>query len=220
MRNYDTILFDLDGTLIDSKKGIKKAFTHAFKKLGIIVKDPNEFEKYIDIHSLEDVFKKYKFSKTERLFAISFFREYYERHGIFENYLYNGADNLLSKLKNKGKKIGLATSKPKPFAERILKKYNIHNHFDIIEGSSLEKEDLTKSDIIKLTLHKLKNKNFDSIVMIGDRFYDIKGARDNKIDCIAVKYGYNNRDEFINHKPDYMVNDINELEKFLIEDKG
>ncbi|TYB30668.1 MAG: HAD-IA family hydrolase [Candidatus Mcinerneyibacterium aminivorans] len=216
MGAYRTVLFDLDGTLIDSKEGINKSFTHAFKKLGIIVKNPDEFEKYIGIDSLEKVFKKYDLTKTERLFAISFFREYYERYGIYENSLYKGTDNLLNNLKIRGKKIALATSKPKPFAEKILKKNKIYEYFDVIEGSNLENEKLTKSDIIKSTLNQLGDDCYKESVMVGDRFYDIKGARDNKIDCIAVEYGYNNGNEFINHKPDYKVSDIDELEKFLI----
>src|SRR6056297_833519 len=205
MKEYNNILFDLDGTLINSKNGIKNSFVHAFKKLGIIVKNCDEFEQFIGINSLNKVFKHYNLSKSERLFAVSFFREYYKNHGIFENTLYSGVDHLLKKISENGKKVGLATSKPKPFAQKILKNYNLYKYFDIVEGSNLENEDLTKTDIIEITLKKMGSYCLESTVMIGDRFYDIKGARDNKIDCIAVKYGYNNRDEFINHEPDYMV---------------
>ena len=216
MKAYSNILFDLDGTIINSKDGIKNSFEHAFKKLGIIVKNCEEFEQFIGINSLNKVFKHYNLSKSERLFAINFFREYYENRGMFENSLYEGADNLLAKLSERNKIVGLATSKPKPFAQKILKNYNLDKYFNVIEGSNLENENLTKTDIIKIALDKMKNKNPGSTVMIGDRFYDVQGAKNNSIDCIAVEYGYNSKDEFLNHKPDYVVSNINELEQYLI----
>ena len=191
---YKTVLFDLDGTLTDPGLGITNSVAYALKKYGIEVSDREKLYSFIG-PPLNDSFKKcYGFSDEKAMEAIMYYREYFSDKGIFENEVYDGIKELLRRVKESGRKIVLATSKPEEFALRILEHFELTEFFDVVAGASMDEKRNKKGDVIKYALEKGCLTPEDA-VMIGDREHDIFGAQENGIDTIGVLYGYGSRDE-------------------------
>lgn len=191
---YKTVLFDLDGTLTDPGLGITNSVAYALKKYGIEVSDREKLYSFIG-PPLKDSFKKYYgFSDEKAMEAIMYYREYFSDKGIFENEVYDGIKELLRRVKESGRKIVLATSKPEEFALRILEHFELTEFFDVVAGASMDEKRNKKGDVIKYALEKGCLTPEDA-VMIGDREHDIFGAQENGIDTIGVLYGYGSRDE-------------------------
>lgn len=191
---YKTVLFDLDGTLTDPGLGITNSVAYALKKYGIEVSDREKLYSFIG-PPLKDSFKKYYgFSDEKAMEAIMYYREYFKDKGIFENEVYDGIKELLRRVKESGRKIVLATSKPEEFALRILEHFELTEFFDVVAGASMDEKRNKKGDVIKYALEKGCLTPEDA-VMIGDREHDVLGAQENGIDTIGVLYGYGSRDE-------------------------
>jgi len=191
---YNTVLFDLDGTLTDPGLGITNSVAYALKKYGIEVPDRKILYSFIG-PPLNDSFKKYYgFSDEKAMEAIWCYREYFSAEGIFENEVYEGIRELLEKIKLSGRKIVLATSKPEEFALRILDHFDLMKYFDVVAGASMDEKRNKKGDVIKYAMEK-GGFTAEGAVMIGDREHDILGAKENGIDSIGVLYGYGNRQE-------------------------
>ncbi len=215
MQGYDIVLFDLDGTLTDSKIGITKSVQYALKKYNIIEDDLDRLEKFIG-PPLADSFKEYyNFEERQAKQAVAYYREYFTDRGIFENIVYPGIPELLKKLCQYEKRLIVATSKPTIFAERILEHFNLKKYFSFVIGSNLDGTRVAKSEIIETVLGKLPTIKKCSVVMIGDRIHDIKGAEQNNIASIAVSYGYGSDEELKEAKPTYLVDNIDEIEDIL-----
>ncbi|MBC7958787.1 MAG: HAD family hydrolase [Vallitaleaceae bacterium] len=211
---YQNILFDLDGTLTDSKEGITKAVQYALSKFDIDAPNLDLLESFIG-PPLEVSFKDlYHFSEEDIKKAISHYRVYFAEQGMYENVLYPGIENLLKILKGKGRRIYVATSKPTFFAEQILKHFSIDSYFDGVFGSHLDGRRVDKTEIIAAIM-KERIPTDETVVMIGDRKYDIIGARNNGVDTIAVGYGYGSEDELKICEPNYFVHNLDELLIFL-----
>lgn len=214
MLNYDTILFDLDGTLTDPKEGITNSILYALGKMGIPETDRNKLLVFIG-PPLRESFKKYYLMDDDAATrAISFYREYFSVTGINENLLFEGVADMLAALKELGKKIQLATSKPTIYADRILERFLIKNYFDKITGSNLDGSMIEKTEVIAGALSGMGSVR---AVMVGDREHDIIGARNNGIDSIAVTFGYGSREELSAAQPTYMIESISALREFLIQ---
>lgn len=191
---YKTVLFDLDGTLTDPGLGITNSVAYALKKYGIEVSYREKLYSFIG-PPLKDSFKKYYgFSDEKAMEAIMYYREYFKDKGIFENEVYDGIKELLRRVKESGRKIVLATSKPEEFALRILEHFELTEFFDVVAGASMDEKRNKKGDVIKYALEKGCLTPEDA-VMIGDREHDVLGAQENGIDTIGVLYGYGSRDE-------------------------
>lgn len=191
---YKTVLFDLDGTLTDPGLGITNSVAYALKKYGIEVEEREKLYFFIG-PPLNDSFKKYYgFSDEKAMEAIMYYREYFSDKGIFENEVYDGIKELLRRVKESGRIIVLATSKPEEFALRILEHFELTEFFDVVAGASMDEKRNKKGDVIKYALEKGCLTPEDA-VMIGDREHDIFGAQENGIDTIGVLYGYGSRDE-------------------------
>ena len=191
---YKTILFDLDGTLTDPGLGITNSVAYALKKYGIEVENRQSLYSFIG-PPLNDSFKKYYgFSDEKAMEAIWCYREYFADKGLYENEVYDGIEQLLQRIKNSGRKIVLATSKPEEFAVRILEHFDLMKYFDVVAGASMDEKRNKKGDVIKYAMEK-GGFTSDGAVMIGDREHDVFGAKENGIDTIGVLYGYGSRDE-------------------------
>jgi len=215
MKKYTTILFDLDGTLTDPKVGITKSVAYALKSFGIEVEELDSLCKFIG-PPLKVSFKKYYgFSEQDCIKAIEKYREYFRETGMFENKVYPGIEKLLENLRQNGRKLFVATSKPTVFAIRILEHFNLLRYFDYVAGSELDGSRDSKSDVIKFVLQQNSVTNLTNVVMIGDREHDVIGAKENNIDVIGVLYGYGDREELEKSGATYIVETIEELGKLL-----
>ena len=212
------LLFDLDGTLTDSKQGIVNSIRYAMAKMNLKENNIN-LERFIG-PPLSESFEKYfgLDNKTAR-FAVSVYREYYTNKGIFENRVYPGIIELLNALKENNKTLVCVTSKATFYAEQILEHFNLTQYFKRTVGSNMDLTCTHKIELIKLALSYFPNHNNSDFIMIGDRADDIIGAKKNKISSIGVLYGYGTSEELKEEQPNYLVRSINELKQFLIENE-
>ncbi|MCQ2448605.1 MAG: HAD family hydrolase [Clostridia bacterium] len=192
---YQNILFDLDGTLTDSAEGITNSVMYALKKYGITVSDRRELYCFIGPPLLTAFCGRYGLSEADGLQAVAFYREYYREKGIFENRVYEGVVPMLSALKDAGKRVILATSKPEEFALRILEHFDLLPFFDTVAGATMDGRIGKKEDVIRYALEKAGVTDKASTVMVGDRLHDIIGARQNGLDAIGVLYGFGDEKE-------------------------
>lgn len=213
---YQYILFDLDGTLTDPKEGITKCVQYALKYFGIEA-DTEELVDFIGPPLLESFQKYYHLDDTQGQMALKKYRERFTDIGIFENGVYPGIAELLSKLKGQGRKIALATSKPGVYAQRILEKYELLPYFDVVVGSELDGRRTDKGEVITEAIRQLQMSaaHKKDILMIGDRLHDMIGAAKNQIDRLGVYYGYAHQGELESAGADYIVHTVSELTAFF-----
>ena len=211
---YDLMLFDLDGTITDSQEGIINCLMYALKNMGIDEKNEANLKRFIGPPLIDGFMEFYNMTEDMAQEALVFYREKYSTEGIFQNKLYNGIDKVLEKLKVNGRKTALATSKPQFYAEKILKHFKIFDYFDIVVGAELDGARNDKSEVIAEVLRIADNPQ--NPVMVGDRFYDIVGAKDNKIPCIGVTYGFAPDGELESYGADKIVNSTEELCEYIL----
>lgn len=208
---YEYVFFDLDGTLTDSGEGIINAAIYALEKYNIEVNDRSELRKFIG-PPLQDSFSTdYGFQEDEIEDVIKIFREYYSEKGIFENTIYENIQAMLFELKNRGKKLVVATSKPEVFTKKVLDHFNISSYFDYVSGATLNNEKIKKVDIIRDAICKLGITDKSKVVMVGDRKLDVLGAKENGIDSIGVLWGYGDLLELEKVGPTYIAEKVLDL---------
>jgi phosphoglycolate phosphatase len=206
MKKYDIIFFDLDGTIIDSGEGVTNSVKYSLKKLGLPEMTDSELRRFIGPPLVYSYAEYAGVNKADIETAIKYYREYYTEKGIFEGYVYENIEKMLQILKKNGKKLVVATSKPEKFARAILERANLSCYFDYIAGATLdEKTRVTKIDVIEYALKEAQIKDTSSVLMVGDRMYDIEGAKHFNIDVMTVLYGYGSLEEFIEYKADYIA---------------
>jgi len=215
--NYQYILFDLDGTLTDPKVGITKSVAYALNKMGYSDINLDDLTKFIG-PPLHDSFSEYYQMDDEKVKqAVTYYREYFKDKGIYENEVYDGIEGLLKALKDEGKTIAVATSKPTVFAEVIIKHFHLEPYFSYIAGSNLDGTRIKKAEVIEYVMETLEISNKDSIIMIGDREHDIIGAKQNGIDSVGVEYGYGTKDELEKAGATYIVDRVKDLKTLLMK---
>lgn len=202
---YNTVLFDLDGTLTDPGEGITNSVMHSLKYFGIEESDRTKLYKFIGPPLWESYEVFYGFSHEQAIKAVEHYREYYKVKGIYENYLYEGVKEMLETLKSNGIKILVATSKPEKFANIILEHFEIAKYFDFIGGAAMDGSRVNKDDVIAYTLKSAGVNGSIGCIMVGDRLHDVQGAKALNMDSIGVLYGYGSKDELEAAGADYIA---------------
>lgn len=208
------ILFDLDGTLTDSKDGIIRSTQYMQKKLGLRVWSEQELHFIIGPPLIQSFTKEFGMAPDAAETAVEIFRERYATIGLFENSVFPGVAELLAALQKKGKRLAVATSKKEDLAVRILEHFGIAGYFEVIGGDRRELARDTKAKVMEYVLSAMHAKKED-VIMIGDRKFDIVGAHALGIPCIAVEYGYGDREEFMAHGADYIVATPKDVERLF-----
>ena len=216
MKKY--LLFDLDGTLTDPKIGITTCVQYALRHFGIEEPDLDKLEGFIG-PPLADSFQQfYGFNEKQAKEAIQAYRERFNTVGLYENEIYPGIPEMLARLKNAGKKLAVASSKPTVYVQKILQHFGIEQYFDVIVGSELDGTRSQKEEVIKEALRQLyqgeKIEN-DKAVMIGDRKFDIQGAKEFGLISVGVSFGYASPGELEQADADYIADTVAELEELL-----
>lgn len=183
-----TILFDLDGTLSDSARGILAALRHAFAVNGV---PP------MDERAERDVLGPPFYESLPPLIGdvpldavISAYREHYGAHGMFVTQVFPGVAELVAGLRADGCRLAIATSKPERYAVPIVEHLGLARHFDVIGGDALDGSRGTKALVIADVLRRLGNPSPSELWMIGDRRHDVEGARAHGVETIGVRWGY------------------------------
>ncbi|MDE6014476.1 MAG: HAD hydrolase-like protein [Acetatifactor sp.] len=225
MKKY--LLFDLDGTLTDPGVGITTCVQYALKSFGIEEPDLEKLERFIGPPLRDSFMEFYGFSAEQAEEAVAKYRERFHDTGIFENEVYAGIPQMLKNLQSKGLFLAVASSKPQVFVERILEHFDLRKYFSVVVGSELDGSRESKDEIVQEALNRLfayKPIQRGQVYMIGDRRFDVEGARAIGIEAVGVAYGYGSMEELKEAKADYIVRSVEELEKFLLrgveEEKG
>ncbi|EGG80983.1 HAD hydrolase, family IA [Lachnospiraceae bacterium 2_1_46FAA] len=216
MKNYQYILFDLDGTLTNSQLGITTCVAYALESFGIHTENPEELRKFIGPPLKESFVKYYNMTDGEGDRAVEKYRERFATVGLYENEVYAGIPELLQKLKAQGKTLLVATSKPTVYSDKILEHFGLKEYFSYIAGSELDGTRVNKAEVIQYALEQMKITESEKIVMIGDKEHDMIGAGICGVDSIGVLYGFGEREELENHGATYIAETVSDLEKILL----
>ena len=192
---YDTILFDLDGTLTDSGLGITKAVQYALGQMGYAVPPRESLFTFIG-PPLHKSFQRYcGVDEAGAVELVRQFRVYYNQMGgILENEVYPGVPELLAALKKAGKRLLIATSKPQAAAELVMHHFGLDAFVPEIIGGTDDPRRNTKGKVIAWCLREY-GVDPQTCIMVGDREHDIHGAAENGIRAIGITWGYGDRAE-------------------------
>ena len=194
---FDTILFDLDGTLTDSGLGITKAVQYALGQMGYEVSPRESLFTFIGPPLHKSFAKYYGMDEATAVEAVRQFRVYYNQMGgILENEVYTGVRELLRDLKKAGKRLVIATSKPQAAAELVMHHFGLDEYVPEIIGGTDDTRN-TKGKVIAYALREF-GVDPETAVMVGDREHDIQGAAENGIPAIGITWGYGDRVELEN----------------------
>ncbi len=186
---YKYILFDLDGTLTDSKEGIFNCIKYCLDKLKKPMPDLDTLYQFIGPPMVDSFMKYCGMERSEAEDALLIYRERYGTVGLFENAPVDGAAELLERLKKKGYVMAIASSKPERYVVPIADKFGFSPWLDAIAGSEngLNEE---KSDVIEKVFSRLgiTDREKPETLMVGDRFYDVEGAEKCGIKCLGVRF--------------------------------
>jgi phosphoglycolate phosphatase len=189
---YSCILFDLDGTIVDSAPGITATLAYMFEQLGRPIPTPSELLKYVG-PPLLDSFRDYAgFDAAQSAEALAIYREKYLNVGAYDATQYPGVGLVLKAVHESPVPMSLATSKPETPATLILEHFNLARYFDIITGASDDEVRSAKKDVVAEALVRLAAMGADISrpVLVGDREHDVQGAAANGVPTIFVEWGY------------------------------
>lgn len=215
------VLFDLDGTLTESGPGIMNAAKIALNHFGIEEKNVENLHKFVGPPLTESFGQRYGMNEADTQEAIAVFRKYYNVTGIYENSVFEGIQEMLQQLKSNGLLLSIASSKPRPMIDIVVDHFDIRKYFDVIVGCELDGTRSQKKEVVDEVIRLFGELSGDDAVlehsiMVGDRMYDVNGARECGLECIGVTYGYGTRQELQEAGAAYIVDSVNELGEKLL----
>ena len=219
MKKY--FLFDLDGTLTDPKEGITTCVQYALHSLGIEEPDLDRLESFIGPPLKDSFMEFYGMDEEQAQAAVKKYRERFNDKGLYENEIYPGIAPMLQMLSEKGFRLAVASSKPTVFVEKILEHFGIRQYFKVVVGSELDGSRTSKDQVVMEALRQLfgaKPILYHEVYMIGDRRFDVEGARAMKVESVGVTYGYGGMEELREAHADYIVESVEELREFLLRE--
>ncbi len=217
MRKYDYVIFDFDGTVTDTGEGILKSLQYSFEQMGDPVPDLSDLKKFIGppIHYSFVTFYGVKEEDVGKY--IEKYRERYRKIGIYECCLYDGMLDTLKTLKENGVKIGIASSKPVSLIYDVMNYLKITELFDAVVGTQFDDSNHSgKKDLVLQSMAKLGATDKSRVLMVGDRYFDIDGAKGAGVDSCGVLFGYGNEQEFKEHGATHIVGSAEEIVKLAL----
>lgn len=212
--DYKLVMFDLDGTVIDSGKGIMESAQFALDHFNMPNRPDDELRLFVGPSLMDSFMNRYGFSEEKAREAVKYYRSVYSTENLFHLTVYPGIKDVITSLKNKGKITVLVTSKPAEFASRILEKYGLSDCFSFIKSPSLTDPSSDKTKLINDAINEVAI-NKENAIMIGDRCFDILGAAKANVDSIGVLYGYGSKEELTDSGCTYLAETPADILKFI-----
>ncbi len=209
------VVFDFDGTLCDTGVGVKKSAKYALDAFGIKAPEWEELDFFIGPPLLVTFQERFNQSVTDAEKLVKKYRERYTNIGLYESEFYDGIPQLIKDLKSQGFKLGIASSKPINYIEELLIKADLQSYFDYISAVSFNADCESKQSILERCLNELGVEPSEAI-MVGDRFYDIDGARGAGVDSVGVLWGFGSKFELIESGATYVVDKIQDIESIAL----
>ena len=205
MRNYEIALFDLDGTLSESGEGILYCVRKVFKETGRALPDEKTIQSFIG-PPMYDSLSRCGFEDAAAKEGVEIYKRNYLEYGIYKNKVYEGMHETLTRLRDAGVRLGVASTKYQAFTDRIINMLDLRQYFSIVGGSNVvgvtpagETPRRDKIDVMNYVIDSLRQNENDRIVMIGDTKYDADGAAKTGTDFIGCLFGYGSREEMIQY---------------------
>lgn len=216
MKSYNTIFFDLDGTLTDSSPGILSSVKYALTEMGREIPDEAVLNNFLGPPLVNSFMDFCSMTEAEAKEAATLYRSVYKDRCVTENSLYDGIAQTLDRLEKAGKILAVATTKPIFLAERIVTHYGIREFFTAVCGSAPDGTGGDKAVVIRSALEVCQESDLGQALMIGDRFYDIEGAKTVGIDSVGVLYGYGSCPELEKAGATYIVSNAAEIADLIL----
>lgn len=216
MSGYDTVFFDLDGTITDSKPGILKCIRHALDAKGVPYTE-EQLDQMVGPPfrvSMRDILGVTDTAIIEDM--IRLYRGEYEVSGWRDCTVYPGMRELFARLKEGGIRLAVATSKPLKFTVMMLDGLELSRYFDFIGGAESDSSRDSKIAVIRYVMENLGMRSPEGALMVGDRLYDMDGAKEAGMHSAGVLWGYGGREELIAHGADYLFSSPEKLGDFLL----
>ncbi|MEG0961953.1 MAG: HAD-IA family hydrolase [Lachnospiraceae bacterium] len=211
-----TILFDLDGTLVNTGRGITRCVKSVLTTYGIQEENQEKIETFIGPPLRDSFQREYGFSLEKAAEAAEIFQKKYHEGAIFECELYPQIKETLQYLKEQGYRIAVASSKTESSCKQLMEHFEIANYFEIIGGATQDGKISTKIQVLQYVMDTLKITNKEELVLIGDTKYDAAGAKAAGIDCIGITYGFGkDPEELKNAGAIYVCDTLKEVISYL-----
>ena len=208
-----TVFFDLDGTLVDSKEGITRCIQKTLEELGADVPSADELEWCIG-PSLRHSFTLLLGEGADIEGAVETYREHYAEGGIYEADIYDGLGDMLEELQAMGARMYITTSKLEAAAREVAEHFGLTHYIDQVFGSQPNGEREDKTELLAFALAETESDPAKA-VMIGDRYYDIFGAKNNGVANIGVMWGFGAADELREAEADMLAGHPEEVPEIV-----
>ncbi|MEY5017940.1 MAG: hypothetical protein RL431_989 [Actinomycetota bacterium] len=197
MPTYTAILWDMDGTIIDSAPGIFESFRYAFDRLGIESPSDEQLRAYLGPPLLDTFQEILGCDEAEARRAVDIYREDYLTRGVYVADVYPGVRECLTELRDAGVPLGLASSKGLSGINLVAKKFDLRGYFDAWGTASDDQRRSSKAEVVAYSLDLLQESGHDvsSVILVGDRIHDVDGAAANGIESVLVGWGYGDESE-------------------------
>ncbi len=205
--HHPHLLFDLDGTLTDSRLGITRAIQVALRAEGIEEPDLRRLEVFIGPPLLQSFMTHYGFDEARAWRAVEAYRGYFRATGLYENEVYAGIRELLAELQAAGRRLYLVTAKPRVFAVEILRHFALAEFFTALHGSELDGTRADKTELLRFVL-ETEGLAPESCLMLGDREHDLIAAQANGVAAVALGYGFGSREELERQRPAFHFHSV------------
>jgi len=215
-RNFDGVLFDFDGTFADTGEGIFKCIRKTLDEMGKPQVSDESLRTFIGPPLNESFKRECGLTDEETAQALEIYRKYYNDGGYMLLRVYDGMIELIEALKASGIVTAVASSKPQYFLRKILSSLGVENIFEVVSGADEQYVDANKFRIIQTAMDMGGLKDKSKVLMVGDRCFDVLGAKTVGIKCAGVLFGYGSRDELEEAGADYIVKDTDELKKIVL----
>lgn len=221
---FQYCLFDLDGTLTDPKEGITRSVQYALRHFGIEEPNLDVLEPFIGPPLIDSFMEFYGFSEEQARKAVDVYRERFAPIGVLENMLIPGTEQMLRHAKEKGIHMAVASSKPLCFVNQILEHFEISQYFEVVIGSELDGSGCAKEEVVRKALDRLGVSSMKEAdrhlycAMVGDRKFDIQGAKAHGLTGIGVRFGYAAAGELEEAGAEYIAESMVELEELLTKE--
>ena len=216
MKRYKAVIFDVDGTLLDTTEGVLAAVQYTIKEAGLPEIDREALLTFIGPPIQDSLVRVYHVSNERSQELAVIFRNRYKDHDLLKAEPYDGIYDVMSHLNKQGIAIAVATYKRQDYAETILKHFHFDQYSDILYGADHENK-LKKKDIIMLCMHDMGIDDPTEVVMVGDSSHDALGAKELGMDFIGVTYGFDfkNQEDVMKFPAIGYANKTEDLLKYL-----
>jgi phosphoglycolate phosphatase len=205
------LLFDLDGTLVDSFPGISRSINQTLTTIGRDAVPADQLRQFVG-KRLPVIFSALLGADDEALVdrAVDIYRPLFDEVGILDSRVFPGIPEALTSLRNAGHSMQVVTVRSIGSARLVVRHFGLDPFFDAVHGPERGQRNGDKADLVRAALD-LASVNARDTMMIGDRADDIRAARAHGVHAVAVRWGYGADDELRDAAPDYFVETIDDL---------